>query len=172
MFKPISNDVFLISQATLILLDLMASALLIGIIYLTYIGGALNVQYRGRAMRGIRIVGLIAASAITLAVSHSILYAYGLLPTIVWLFISIPCTVFVYWKLVRAINRPEDMRVPYTMMVLGSIAFLAFGTLVMLWVAGEGIQLESGARVNVATIAQIATIAVSAIGFVFTYIMK
>lgn len=174
MLEPMSNDMFVIAEAILILLDLITFALMIALIYLTAVGRALyqpdEIGLDGSRTR--RIAAFAAACAIALTGTHLFLQQRWLLLAIAWLFASAAASFAIYWICVRAINRPDDMRVPHTVMVLGASALLAFGALVMLWVAGERVRLEADAKLSIDTLAQIATIAVTAISVVFTYLLK
>jgi hypothetical protein len=174
MFEEISHDVFFLSEAILFILDLVSAALLLALVYLAYLGHALiRPDLIGlRGTRGGRLAAFIIACILSLAISHGVLYTNGLLLTIGTLFIGIFLSLFVYLIGIRRIVRSDDMRVPYTTAVLGSIAFSTFGALLMLWVVRERVELEGSLAFNIDTLAKVATVAVSAIVAVFAYIMK
>lgn len=174
MLKTMSNDVFVIAQAVVILLELVTFSLMIAVVYLAFVSRALyrpgHIGLRGS--RASRVVTFATVSAITLAVTHVLLQTRWLLPAVIWFVVAVAASFAVYWTRVRSINRAEDMRVPYTIMVLGGTCLLTFGALVMLWATGDRIHLDSGSKLSINTLTQIAAIAVAAISGVFTYIMK
>jgi len=174
VFETVSNDVFLIAEAVLILFSLITFALMIAVVYLAFVGGALHRpdQIGRDGSRSLRIAAFASACVITLGVTHFLILARWLLPAILWFVVAVAASFSIYWRKVRDINRPEDMRVPYTIMVLGGSSLLTFGALVMLWVTRDRVRLETDTKLSIDTLVQIATIAVTAIGVIFTYILK
>lgn len=174
MLDTMSNDVFMIAEGVVVLLDLVTIGLMIAVVYLATVGLALNrpSQIGAHGTIAGRIATFVTVCVITLAVTHAVLMTRLLLPAIAWFAVATAASIVVYWRQVRAINRPEDMRIPYTIMVLGAACLLTLGALTMLYLARERVRLEADAKLSIDTLAQIATIAVTAVSVVFTYILK
>lgn len=81
-------------------------------------------------------------------------------------------TAIFYFACVRPLVRVDDNRIAYTMMLVGVIGLLAILALVVLWFARDSIKLDTSATLEMAALLQAAGVVVSAIGIVFTYLMR
>lgn len=108
----------------------------------------------------------------TIYVAHAFAREAHLLSAIVALTAGTIITTIFYFACVRPLVRVDDSRIAYTMMLVGAIGLLAILALVVLWFAQERIKLDKTATLEMGALFQAAGVVISAIGIVFTYLMR
>jgi hypothetical protein len=108
----------------------------------------------------------------TIFAAHTFAREGHLLSAIIALTTGTIITTIFYFACVRPLVRVDDSRIAYTMMLVGSIGFLAILALVVLWFAQERIKLDRTATLEMGALFQAAGVVISAVGIVFTYLMR
>jgi hypothetical protein len=108
----------------------------------------------------------------TIYVAHTFARDLHLLSAIVALTTGTIITAIFYFACVRPLVRVDDSRIAYTMMLVGAVGLLTILALVVLWFAQDRIRLDTTATLEVAALLQAAGVVISAVGIVFTYLMR
>ena len=107
----------------------------------------------------------------TVYVPHTFARDRFLVPAIGSLMAGTAITALYYFLWVRPLVRKDDNRIAFTMMVVGALGVLAILALLVLWYGQDYIRLETK-PLGTDTLLQIASVVLSAVGIVFTYLMR
>ncbi len=107
----------------------------------------------------------------TVYVPHTFARDHFLVPAIGSLMAGTVITALYYFLGVRPLVRNDDNRIAFTMMVVGALGVLAILALLVLWYGQDYIRLETKA-LGADTLLQVASVVISAVGIVFTYLMR
>jgi hypothetical protein len=110
--------------------------------------------------------------AVTVYAAHVFARDQFLLSAIVALTAGTSVVTAYYFTTVRPLVSVHDNRIAYTMLFVGALGLLAIGALLALWHFRDHVRLETMPTLGVANIVQMAGLVISAIGIVFTYLMR
>jgi hypothetical protein len=109
---------------------------------------------------------------VTVFVAHRFALDRFLLSAIGALVAGTVIVVAFYLTTVRPLISKHDNRIAYTMLFVGAIGLLTILALSGLWYFRDQVRLEAMAPLGIANLLQMAGVAISAAGIVFTYLMR
>lgn len=167
------KDIVVVTDAILILYILVSFVFLSIIYYFIFIGGALPMRRRdnNRKKRWISycltIIYTINISIVyTIATMGYLFLAFALLLVAMLIF------GFYYFKIFRPLLRAGDFRVQSTVAIWTIVDVMVLSALLLLFVFRNSVKLEGQFEVSYDIIVQAASVFISALGIVFTYVMR
>lgn len=167
------KDIVVVAEALLLLYILVSFVFISVIYYFVFVGRAIPKIKRDQNRKKRFITyGLLVVYLINVAIVYAIAARGYLFLSFAFLLIAMIVFSVYYFKLFRPLLRSGDFRVQSTVAIWTIVDAVMLSAMLFLFIFRDTIRLEGQLEISYDIIVQAASVFISALGIVFTYVMR
>lgn len=173
LFEKVPKDIAIVANSILTLYALLSAILILIIFYFIFVGRAINLRRREINRRKKLIIWMMPVLfAVNMTLVYAAAYFNMIFLSAMLLVASMATFGLFYFRKFRPLLRDGDFRVQSTVAIWTVLDAITLAAMVFLFIFRNSVKLEGQFEISYDLIVQVASVLVSALGIVFTYVMR